>query len=382
MNQLAHTYETVLLAEHTGPCVSLYQPTHRTFPDRAQDPIRFGNLLKDVEESLSRQYAGKDIDALMRPFRELAEDSQFWNHTLDGIAVFATPDLFEVFNLQRTVQEKAIVASSFHTKPLLRNLQSADRFHVLGLNRHHATLFEGNRDALDEVLLEGEFPKELQDAVATRDGEPERTKRAHGPIGAGHTTRHGMNVRRDLTDTETRKFFRAVDAAVAKTFSKPSGLPLVLAALPEHHHMFREVSDNPALMAEAIDVDPASVSADALRTRAWDIVLPKYLERLAGLKEQFGALASTGGSGADLAEVGKAAAAGRIATLLIDAERVIPGRFDPKSGSITFASLEEPDVDDLLDDLGEHALKTGADVVIVPTDSMPSQTGVAAIYRY
>lgn len=382
MNELEHDYKAVLLADHDGPCISLYQPTHRTFPDRKQDPIRFGNLLKEVEASLARQYPNRDIDALLRPFRALAEDAPFWNHTLDGIAVFATPEMFKVYDLQRAVREKAIVADSFHTKPLMRILQSADRFHVLGVSRHEATLFEGNRYALDEVMLNADFPAELKDVIHAGRDDPERAKRAYGPTGPGQTTRHGVNVRRELTDNETHQFFRAVDEAVTRRYSRPSGLPLVLAALPEHHSLFRKVSDNPALMTQAVDVDPASVTADDLRARAWDIVLPGYLQRLDALIEQFGTSRANDRGSADLTEIGTAASAGRIATLLIDADRVVPGRFDPETGHITFARLEDPDVDDLLDDLGEHTLRTGGDVVIVPPERMPSDTGIAAIFRF
>jgi hypothetical protein len=39
-------------------------------------------------------------------------------------------------------------------------------------------------------------------------------------------------------------------------------------------------------------------------------------------------------------------------------------------------------VDDLLDDLGERALKAGGEVVIVPAERMPTDTGVAAVYRF
>jgi hypothetical protein len=39
-------------------------------------------------------------------------------------------------------------------------------------------------------------------------------------------------------------------------------------------------------------------------------------------------------------------------------------------------------VDDLLDEVSEHALKTGGEVVIVPAERMPTDTGVAAIYRF
>jgi hypothetical protein len=44
--------------------------------------------------------------------------------------------------------------------------------------------------------------------------------------------------------------------------------------------------------------------------------------------------------------------------------------------------LAHPEVDDLLDDLGELALKKGGQVVIVPQERMPTKTGIAAIYRF
>lgn len=382
MTDLERDYKDVLLGQHEGPCISLYQPTHRTFPDRKQDPIRFGNLVKEVESSLARQFSGKDYAPILKRFQELEDDSQFWNHTLDGIAVFATRDIFKVYNLQRPVTERVIVADNFHTKPLMRVLQSADRFHVLGLSRDAATLFEGNRYQLDAVDTGPDFPHNSGDVFEAADGEPERQKRAFGKEGSGHTTRHGMNTRQAEMENETRQYFRAVDSAVADGFSKPSGNPLVLAALSEHHHAFRDISRNPALMEDAIDVNPASVSADDLREKAWALVLPRYLERLEGLVEQFGAAKAQDRGSDDLSEVAKAAAAGRVATVLIDADRVVPGRFDRDKGTVEFARLEDPDVDDVLDDLGEHILVTGGDVVVVPAESMPSDTGLAAIYRF
>lgn len=382
MNILEQEYKSVLLAEHEGPCISLYQPTHRSFPDRRQDPIRFGNLVKEIAQSLERRFSSQDSAELLRPFRDLEQDSRFWNHTLDGIAVFATPEMFRVYNLQRPVRELAIVADNFHTKPLMRVLQSADRYHVLGLSRREATLFEGNRYALDPVALPEGFPKAIEDVVGTYDGEPERTKRAHGPSGAGNTTRHGTDVRQEANENDTKRFFRAVSEAVAQEYSRPTGMPLLLAALSEHHHMFREFNDNPLLMDDAIDVDPASLSIEALRDRAWACVLPTYLKRLEGLVEQYGSSKAAGRGSEDLAEIGKAAAAGRIETLLMDADRLVPGRFNPSTGSIEYAPLEDPGVDDVLDDLSEHTIKAGGEVIIVPPERMPSETGLAAIYRF
>ena len=74
--------------------------------------------------------------------------------------------------------------------------------------------------------------------------------------------------------------------------------------------------------------------------------------------------------------------AGRVATLLIEARREVPGRINAATGEIELDNLTNPEVDDVLDDMGTLSLKMGGQVVIVPTERMPTKTGIAAIYRY
>jgi hypothetical protein len=382
MDALERDYPSVLLADHEPPCLSLYQPTHRHYPESEQDPIRFRNLVRQLEASLRQKYAARDTRPLLAPFRALGDDRGFWNHTLEGLAVLATPALFKVYRLQRPVPELAVVADSFHTKPLLRILQSADRYQILGINRHEMRLFEGNRDALDEIEPAPEVPRTMTDVTGERLGEPERRNRVYGPAAPGATTSHGTDVRQDAVASDTEHFFRAVDRAVLEQHSRPSRLPLLLAALPEHHHLFRAVSRNPFLAAAAIDIYPDSLSLDALRERAWQLLLPHYLERLSGLIEHFRAGRANGLGADDPADVAGAVAAGRVETLLIEAERHIPGAFDATTGAIRLYDLDHPEIDDLHDDLSERVLKTGGEVVIVPAERMPTETGIAAIYRF
>lgn len=382
MDRLSNDYPGMILGPHPGPCLSLYQPTHRDFPDRQQDPIRFRNLVKSLAESLRHSYPNREIDPLLASFHALADDAEFWNHNFDGLAVLGAQDLFRVYRLQRPVAELAIVADSFHTKPLMRIVQSADRYQILGLNRHEARLFEGNRDGVDEIPLAPGVPRSL-DAVAGGDIERDRATRTHGRMEPGVMGRHGASdVKNDAIDSDTERFFRAVDQAILEHHSRPTRLPLLLAALPEHHHLFRTVSTNPNLIDAAIDVDPTVLSLKELRERAWALVQPFYLDRLAGLVESFGnAQAGQRGSG-DLSDVAKAAVQGRVATLLLDAERTIPGRMDFETGAVSEAAIGDPQVDDMLDDVGEQVLRHGGDVVIVPSERMPTKTGLAAIYRF
>jgi hypothetical protein len=382
VDTLDEDFASGLFDDRTPPCISLYQPTSRHHPSNQQDPIRFGNLLKTLEASLRNHYPEDETRTLLEPFHALAADTDFWQHTLDGLAVLSAPGVFRTYRLQRPVAELAVAADSFHTKPLLRILQSADRYHILGLSRQGMRLFEGNRDAVDEIEPFPGVPRTLTDALGDELTEPRHTVSSYGGTGQSGM-HHGHGGRKAEVDKDAERYFRAVDRTVHEQHSKPSGLPLILAALPEHHHLFHSISHNPQLLPESIDVNPDSLeSTDELRRRAWQVLEPRYLERLASLVESFGQARSTGLGDADLAQVGRSVVAGRVATMLIEARREVPGRVDAQTGDITFGDIHDPNVDDILDDLGELTLKAGGEVVIVPGERMPTDTGVAAIYRY
>ena len=69
-----------------------------------------------------------------------------------------------------------------------------------------------------------------------------------------------------------------------------------------------------------------------------------------------------GKGSASISDVAFAAVAGRVDTLLIEANRLIPGKINNESGSIDKGDLQNPEMDDLLDDLGELVTRMGGKV--------------------
>jgi t-SNARE complex subunit (syntaxin) len=61
---------------------------------------------------------------------------------------------------------------------------------------------------------------------------------------------------------------------------------------------------------------------------------------------------------------------------------VLPGVLDRETGAVTTVERTVAGVDDLLDDIAEVVTSRGGEVVIVPSQAMPSGTGLAAIYGY
>lgn len=153
-------------------------------------------------------------------------------------------------------------------------------------------------------------------------------------------------------------------------------------ALPEHHGIFRQISKTPFLMDEGIRIHPDALPLDELRQRAWRIIEPQYQKRLMNLADEFASEKSKGLGLDDLQQIAEAAVAGRLATLLIQADLEIAGRLDASTGKLQLADLSHPEVDDLLDDLGELVLSKGGKMVVLPPERMPTKTGVAATCRF
>ena len=109
-----------LLAPHEPPCISLYEPTHRSHPKSAQeDPLRYRSMLHRAEESLRERYPARLIRPLLEKLELFATDPDFWIEAAAGVAVFGSADDLKVFKLKQPVPELLAVADRFQIKPLI-----------------------------------------------------------------------------------------------------------------------------------------------------------------------------------------------------------------------------------------------------------------------
>jgi hypothetical protein len=382
------SYVSTALAATETPCVSIYLPTHRSYPDNQQDAIRYKNLVGRVEDALAKSYPGRTARDLTDRLRRLEADPAFWDGAQDTVVVLASPSRLDTFTLPRTVPERTEVGETFHVKPLLRHVQSADRFHVLGLARERVALFHGNRYELTPLEVPG-VPLTLTDALGE---ETEPTTWRHHTAGPGSAVRnptgtHGAAITsgqggwKDEIPIDTRRFFQAVDRAVTRLVSEPSGLPLIAAGVEDNLAEFRAVTKNRFVSAGAVTGDWTNWNLNEIREKAWKAFEKQYLDTLATIREDYGTAAARGQATQHLNEAAKAAAEGRVGILLIDADKTMPGSID-KTGEPRPARAGDPQPGDMLDDLAELGLKTKARVIVTPSANMPTDTGLAAIFRY
>ena len=375
-----------LLGDHPAPCLSLYQPTFRQFPDSQQNRVRYKNLVRELKAAVEQKHRGIDVGALLEPLEQLADDHDFWAHPQDGIAVLRAENFWHVEKVQRRVPELVVVNDHLFVKPLVRVFQSEDTYQILALDRQEIRMYQGNRYVLDEIVMAPSVPRTIEEALGPAvsiQGVQNKGDYGSAPARPGAPTGamfHGHGGKMDEPRLDMERFFRVVDRAVTDAHSKPSTLPLILAALPEYHSHFRDVSHNPYLLDEGIQANGLAMQPDELRMQAWKLMEPRYHARLQQLVDAYHASRARGLATDDLTHALEFATDGRVGTLLVEADRRIPGHMEGRMPR--YADGDEPGSSDLLDDLAERVLRTGGQVLAVPKGSMPSATGLAAVFRY
>jgi hypothetical protein len=382
MTSIAATVPGELLNPKTSPCISIYMPTSRCFPDNEQDTVRFRNLVSKAEEEGAASAGKRVIEPLVERLRALQEDHQFWNHTLDGLAVFVAPDYFRVFRLQQPVHEQVHVSDVFFIKPLIRIFQMTGLFQVLVLTKTSIRLFEGSRYKIDEVELAAGVPKMMIDALGSEITPPHMTVASYGGVGQGSSMRHGHSSRKDEEELDEERYFRAVDHAVTEHHSRPSGLPLVLAALPQHQSLFRSISHNPFLVEEGIIADPQLLEPDTLRDKALEVLEPQLNQKIDHVVDRYEEAVSKSLGSDNPFDITEAALAGNVSVLLLDEQSVYPGGIDTVKGDIAFSMATTGNEHDVLEDLAVTVMRKGGEVLVLSSEKMPSVSGAAAIFRH
>lgn len=373
-----------LLAVPVPPAISIYMPTHRTGAEVEAQPLRFRAAVGEAERLLGTDGVAKDVRVVLDELEEMARDREFWRHQADGLAVFACAEMRRVYRLAAALPRLVVVGPTFHTRPLLELLQAPDRFWVLSLSRKRVRLWGGDSARLAPVRLEpGSVPTSLEDALGEPASRPSlgfRSPRGHGSV----KPHHGHGAGKDDSRSELERYFRLVDAGVRELLSDEIG-PVVLAAVDYYHPMYRSVSRIENLAPEGIHGNVDAWGAERLHAAAWPVARASVEAKLGQALELWESSFGRGKGEVEIATVGRLAAAGRVRLLLTERGRRIWGALDPGTGAIRVVREDGPDPGldtvELLDELAEMTLRHGGRALVLPSDRMPTTTGLAAVLR-
>ena len=371
-----------LLTGYEPPCVSIYMTTDPRRPGGTRDRLRLKNLLRTAVRELERRYARADAVSLLNPLAQ-AFHVDGARRAGAGLALLSSPEVAIRYELPVPVPELAVVASTFHTKPLLLYLARDRHFFVLALSERAARLYEASPLVAEEAS-EARLPSGVDDAIGERRYvEPYRG--VHGAGGNGRAPhRRGTDEATHARKDRLARYFKAVDERIC-AFLGGRGAPLVIAGVAPHHAAYRAVTRYPHVLEVGIEGNVDHLRPEKIQRLAWPIVAEHEAHREASAAAQYLAARPSGKASDALADVARAVVQGRVRVLLHAEGAHVWGHLDRETGE---CHLDDTGASngfaraDVIDDLCELTLVQGGEVVEVAPARMPSLSPVAAIHRY
>ncbi len=383
MNLFTNKHLGKLIDEYASPCVSIFLPTHRGRAETQQDQIRFKNLLREAEQGLTTSWLrSPQLEGFLERPRALLQNSPFWGHQSDGLAIFLSPHTFSYYRVPIDFKELVVVANRFHIKPLLPLISGDGRFYVLALSQNQCRLFHGSRYSVVDVDFEA-VPGRLADVFMAKGLEKQFHVHSGRPGTKGEraTIFHGHGT--DTTDNKENilHYFREVDRGLHEVL-RDEQAPLVLAGVEFLLPIYRQANTYPYLVEGGVTGNPEALSAEELHDDAWRIVQPHFRKDRDEAIAQYRQIAGRDKSSCDVKAIVRSAYYGRVELLFAAIGLQSWGTFDLATNTVHLRDGAEPGDSDLLDFAAIHTLLNGGTVYGVEPDEVPADAPLAAVFRY
>ncbi|MCH0565755.1 MULTISPECIES: chemotaxis protein [unclassified Streptomyces] len=364
---MEHALSPATLAElrrpRPYPAVSVLTPTHRRAPLNSQDRVRLRNAVAQAKRQLESDPAvtrERRADVVQELDRALAEVDLA--HAEDGLVIFAAPGEHQVWSLTRSVPERVVLSDTFLTRNLVSAQVSERPFWALSVSPDRVTLWSGGVDRVTEEHVGG-FPL----TRSRQNFDAERQER----IGDQPSI---------FRDENTRQFLREADAAM-NGILRDDPRPVYVTGEQAALSLLDEVG---SVAGYAVQL-PHGGLAHGTPEAVWQAVHPVHeAEQRRQAAEVAGELTSARGHrtfAAGVDEVWQNAREGRIRLLAVEENfsmivRGVGDHLEP-------ATSGDPDArEDIVDEIVEQCLETGAQVRFVPDGTLGDATGIAGVLRY
>ncbi|MGC0335750.1 chemotaxis protein [Streptomyces sp. SLBN-8D4] len=365
---MEHALSPATLSElrrpRTYPAVSVLTPTHRREPENAQDPVRLRNVVAEAKKQLETDPAvprERRIDVARQLDQALAEIDLA--HTEDGLVIFAAPGEHQVWSLARPVPERVVLSDTFLTRNLVSAQASERPFWVLSVSADRATLWNGGVDRVTEHRGGG-FP-----LTRTRQNfDAERLER----IGDMPST---------FRDEDTRHFLRDTDTAVAKLL-REEPRPLYITG---ETAALSALDDVGSVTKGAVHVPHGGLAhgtPDAVWQAVGPLVAAEARKSTDAVTRELESARGRRAFAAGVDEIWQSAREGRVRLLAVEENYRVTVRDEGGDHLVPAGSGDLDAREDIVDEIVEQCLETGADVRFVPDGTLGGVDGIAGVLRY
>jgi hypothetical protein len=353
-----------LQAVHTYPCLTITLPTHRTWPDARQDPIRVKNLVSEATNRLRGEFSTRQLAPLLQRLEALVTRIDY-DYTLDGLVLAVNRDMAREYVLPFSLEERVVVDDTFFTRDLVRALNRTRRYWVLSLSEQPTRLYSATREHLEEITTGG-FPM--------RHAGPGGDARLPG----------GRDVNSSsYRDDRHRQFFRAVDRALGP-FIADDPLPLALVGVDRHQSSFRAVSSHAEGIIATLAGNYDHLTPHDLGRLIWPPVADGFAARRLKVLDQLATAVGGHRAASTLTEVWYHARAGRGDVLVVEDGYFVPARIN--NLGLLDLQVDNPAAPDVVDDAVDQVITTvldkGGRVVFVEDGELALHGRIAIILRY
>ncbi|MCB0951059.1 MAG: hypothetical protein KDB44_17660 [Mycobacterium sp.] len=315
--------------------------TAKSAVDRALRTIRDGGARHAVEQQLRDRW------------QEIA-DSDLWARLSRSLAIFIADDVHEVFVLPNALKNQSQTGSYFDIGQLVRAVTTPQEAYALTLSANGWNLWRATASTrAEELPLTDDYAGDVAEATnraTVRD--------------RGYARRLvGDEGKKVLLHTYAKRVSEAVESELGQ-LDPSSRRPLFLFATDPLLDLYRALDHK----REIVAVPGAS---DELRPDQIDVTIRESLsarnaERTNKLVDDIGDGVSRGLVATDIVDIGRAAVAGAVSTLVYDFTVDILGRLDDSNGKVTYAD----DGYDLLSRIAVTVLDHGGEVIAVRPDEI------------
>ncbi|MGE5406320.1 MAG: hypothetical protein ACM3NR_01305 [Methanosarcina sp.] len=376
---------TELSRFHNSSCISLYIPTHRAGMETlsGQDSINLKNQLKEVRFKL--QAVGMNasqIETLVNPVLELIENTDFWRHQSEGLALFLAENIFEKYIVPVTFREFNYVSSEFYLAPLLPIFNDDAVFYLLTLKKDDVKFYEASKNSIRELDISDNVPSRLEDAVGydfEQKQQQNRTQTGANRPGSFHG--HGENESKEKN--ELQLFFRAVDKGIMSRLHDFQEPPLVVCCLDYYFPIYKDVNTYKNLFSRHLSCNPADHDISSLHDMARQLLEPYFRQHLLEKKNKFLIAYDRGKASRDIKDIVRAAVTGRIDTIFIEKNSDIFGIYDQSSGDTIIHESHDIANVSLMNLSAKKTFEQGGTVYLLDRIDMPDgSVDMNALFRY
>jgi len=358
-----------LRSVQADPAVSVFVPTHRTFPDNQQDAIAVKNALKTLSDRLHAQYDKRHAEAVLAQVERVTADLDH-NYNLDSLAIFATADQAQVERLPFAVKPRVIVDGNFATRDVVREINSAVHYYIVVVTREQGRLIEAFngqvvREFGAETPLQGlTFPIENNSLYTTSGADRSQASNE---------------------DNYLKEFLNRIDKSVQEIQGQ-NRLPLIVVGDARNTALYAEVCDQPNQIVGSV-TNSADLKADAVKIVA-DVqaAVAAYRQQQAkAAQDEIGQAIGANQLVTEFSSIYRAAVEGRADTLFVRKGFVQAGKIDPDTHHVTLldsAVDQAGALDDVVDEIIEVTLSHGGKVRFLEAADLPEQTAIALKKRY